>query len=192
VVVFLHGMFASAGVLRPMRERVGRLPGIRTAALSYLTGPGADELSTRLGTLLSELPASCSIHLVGHSMGGVVARYFAVKVGDPRVVSTIALASPFGGIRQLGALRFEGARDLDADSRVLREVRLTRPARPIPHLSIVAGSDALVSTPSAHALPDGEVVVLPGRGHNTVLFDDEAIAAVVRRVRELGPGNAAR
>jgi len=183
VVVFMHGLFASAGVLRPMRERVERALGVRTATLSYLTGPSATELAARLGALVDALPRDAPLHLVGHSMGGVVTRYYAVKLAPHRVRSTIALASPFGGIRGLGALPFDGARDLAENSPILRELRLARPPRPVPHLSIIAGSDALVSSPAAHALPDGEVHVLPDRGHNTVLFDDEAIALVIRTLR---------
>ncbi|MFO0553120.1 MAG: hypothetical protein U0271_32330 [Polyangiaceae bacterium] len=184
VVVFLHGLFASAGVLRPMRQRVGRHPRIHTAAFSYLPGPGAQAIADRLDELLTLLPSAALIHLVGHSLGGIVARYHAVKASDPRIISTIALASPFGGVRGAKLLGFEGARDIDPDSPLLRELRLDATAH-IPHLSIIAGADMVTRDPVAHALPSGELVVLPDLGHNTVLFDREAISLVERRVLEI-------
>ena len=40
VVVCMHGLFATAGVLRPLRRRLDRHRGIHTAALTYPPGPG--------------------------------------------------------------------------------------------------------------------------------------------------------
>src|SRR5580692_3270252 len=39
VVVFLHGLFATAGVLRPLRAAVARHPFVHTATFTYLPGP---------------------------------------------------------------------------------------------------------------------------------------------------------
>jgi hypothetical protein len=74
------------------------------------------------------------------------------------------------------------ARDLDPDGPILREVRLAPTLAPIPHLSIIAGADALVPAPVSQALPHGDVVVLDGLGHNALLFDDGVAGHVVRRV----------
>src|SRR5689334_24845380 len=56
VVVFLHGLFASAGVLRPMRAQIMRHAGMHAAALSYGPGPGVDEIAGRLTGILRDLP----------------------------------------------------------------------------------------------------------------------------------------
>jgi triacylglycerol lipase len=180
IVVFLHGLFASAGVLQPMREHVGRHQHIHTAATSYLPGPGVELITARLASLLSELPSRAKVHLVGHSLGGIVARHYAVTAGDARIVSTIAMASPFGGIRGIGFLRFGGARDLDSESAILRRIR-SADIR-VPHLSIFAGADRLTRDTAAHAIPGGDIEVIDGIGHNTVLFDQRAIDSVELRV----------
>lgn len=192
VVVFLHGLFATAGVLRPMRRRVGRHDGVHTATLTYPPGPGLDAISDRLRALCDQLPGDARVHLVGHSLGGIAARFYAVTAGDPRVVSTVALGSPFGGIRGASLLGFAGARDLDPDSLPLRRIRLHAHARgederQVPHLSIVAGADAFVRSPASHVLAGAESVVLEGRGHNTLLFDREAIRLVERHVLAYRP-----
>ncbi len=182
VVVFLHGLFASAGVLRPMRAQIMRHVGMHAAALSYAPGPGVDAIASRLAVLLQDLPATSRIHLVGHSLGGIVARHFALEAVDARVVQTISLASPFAGVPRAAWLGFEGARDLDPDSPLLRSLRLRSGAHAVPHLSIIAGADSLVKSPIAHALPGGDVTVMKDRGHNTLLFDEEVARVVERRI----------
>lgn len=182
VVVFLHGLFASAGVLRPMRAQIVRHAGMHAAALSYAPGPGVDEIASRLTELLGALPRTTRIHLVGHSLGGIVVRYYAQETGDERVVQTISLASPFGGVPRAAWLGFEGARDLDPDSPLLLRLRLRSGTHTVPHLSIIAGADSLVKAPIAHALPGGDVTVMKDRGHNTLLFDEEVARVVERRI----------
>ena len=181
VVVGLHGLFASGGVMRPLRARLER-HGVATAAMSYLAGPGIATLAERLGEWLAAL-GPARIHLVGHSLGGIVARYYAVHGGDERVVQTISLASPFAGVRVGGALRLglsvPLARDLDDASALLRELRLARGA---PHLSLIAKDDHMFSAPLSHALPGGDVVVVDDCGHNAMLFDERVAEHVTRRI----------
>jgi pimeloyl-ACP methyl ester carboxylesterase len=183
IVVLLHGLFATAGVLRPLRRALERHRGVHSAALTYAPGPGVEELAQKLGSLVRELPEGARLHLVGHSMGGVVARYFAQEIGDPRVAQTISMASPFAGIKRAALLGFGGARDLDPQSELLRRVRLGAAGSPqIPHLSIIAASDVIVPAPISHALPGGEVALMEGRGHNALLFDAEVAGLIERRV----------
>lgn len=182
VVIFLHGLFATAGVLRPMRAAIARHPSLHTAALTYFPGPGVEEIAAKLVGLAGALPSDARLHLVGHSLGGIVARYFALESGDPRVVQTISMATPFAGVPRAKWLGIASTRDLDRGSPILRRIALHPRAASIPHLSIVAGADNLAGSPISNALPGGDVLVLDDRGHNTLLFDDEATRAVELRV----------
>jgi pimeloyl-ACP methyl ester carboxylesterase len=197
VVVLLHGLFASAGVLRPLRAAISSrspappAPAIHTAALSYPPGPGIEALAGRLGAVLRELPRGVRLHLCGHSVGGIVCNLYAQESGDPRVVQTISMATPFGGVPGARLLGFDCARDLAPNSPMLRRILLGAARSGIPHLSIIAGSDTMVRSPVAHALPGGEVRIMHGRGHNTLLFDPEVAALIVRRVLDLRAERAA-
>jgi pimeloyl-ACP methyl ester carboxylesterase len=184
VVVFLHGLFATAGVLRPLRAAVARHPFLHTAALTYPPGPGVATIAKQLEALVSAIPGTARLHLVGHSLGGIVARYFALEANDPRVVQTISLATPFYGVRKAAWLGLETTRDLHPNSHVLRRILLHPDTARIPHLSIVAGADTLIESPIAHALPGGDVLLMDGRGHNTLLFDEDTARAVERRILE--------
>lgn len=185
IVVLLHGLFATAGVLRPLRRALGRHTDLHTAAITYPPGPGVADLAERLRAFIAELPEGARLHLVGHSMGGVVARFFAQEIGDGRVAQTISMASPFAGVRGARMLGFGSARDIDPESPLLKRLRLgASAAEHIPHMSIIAENDALITSPVAHALPGSEVVIMRGRGHNTLLFDEEVARLVERRVLE--------
>ena len=186
VVVCLHGIFATAGVLRPLRDRLERHDGVHTATLTYPAGPGIETLARRLAELVAELPDAVQVHLVGHSLGGVVARYFAQEIGDPRVVQTISLASPFAGVAATRWLGVGVARDLSPQSPLLRQLRLGAHRKlALPHLSLVAEADALLPAPMSHALPGGDVTLIRRCGHNTMLFDDTVARHVERRVLSL-------
>jgi pimeloyl-ACP methyl ester carboxylesterase len=180
VVVCLHGLFATAGVLRPLRRRLERHPGVYTATMTYPVGPGVVALARMLRELCAQLPAGVHLHLLGHSVGGIVARYYAQEIGDPRVVQTLSMAAPFSGVRLTSRLPVEVARDLDPRSPLLRRMRLA--SSPVPHHSLVADGDRLLEAPLSHALPGGEVTVIPRCGHNTLLFHSQAAIVVERSV----------
>lgn len=184
VAVFLHGLFATAGVLRPLRFAITRHPFVHAAALTYLPGPGVPAIAEQLRRLCAALPEGARLHLVGHSLGGIVTRWFALESGDRRVVQTISLATPFGGVPRAAWLGVDTGRDLRPGSAVLRRILLHPDAGRVPHLSIVAGADTVVESPIAHALPGGEVLVREGVGHNALLFDDQAARAVEGRILE--------
>jgi pimeloyl-ACP methyl ester carboxylesterase len=182
VIVFVHGLLATAGVLRPLRAAIARHPFLHTAALTYFPGPGVPAIAEQLGKVVSALPAGARLHLCGHSLGGVVARWFALESPDLRVVETISLAAPFAGVPSAAWLGVPTVRDLRPGSSVLRRILLHPDAARIPHLSIVAEADTLLPAPRSHALPGGDVIVMEGRGHNTLLFDEDVARAVERRV----------
>jgi triacylglycerol lipase len=186
VVVLVHGFMATAGVFRPMRKRLERVAGARVASFSHAPGLGVERIAGQLAKLVERIPAGTRIHLVGHSLGGIVARWYVQEMGGhARVAQTISLATPFGGARIAERFRVFVGNDLHAESKVLTRLREgALAAGGVPHTSIAGADDRMVSPPSCARFGNGEVIVLGGRGHNQLLFDREAIDLVVRRVIE--------
>ena len=182
VVVLVHGFLATAGVLRPLREALETRASVGVATFTHPPGIGVTELAGRVGELVGRLGAE-RIHLVGHSIGGLAARWFVQELGgDPRVVQTLSLASPFWGVRRSWLLPGPLARELEPESALLATLRAGM-GQGVPHYAVSGSHDVVVGP--AGALGSAEESVADGCGHNAVLYDPAVLAGVVRRVRPL-------
>jgi triacylglycerol lipase len=190
VVFLLHGVLATAGVFGPLEARLRRAGVEHVASFTYLPFRGVASLSQELRTACLRIPERARLHLVGHSLGGVVARHFVQEGGGgARVRQTISLASPFHGTEVVRRLPSGLAhltpltRELAPDSELLG--RLREPGRwqaGVPHTSFVAAGDMMVTPASSAAFPHGEVIVIEGVGHNALLFDAGVAEQVCERI----------
>ncbi|HEY3822092.1 MAG TPA: alpha/beta fold hydrolase [Polyangiaceae bacterium] len=181
VVVLVHGFFASAGVFRPLRARLERETGAHVATFTHAPGVGIRRIAGRLARLVDQFPPGTRVTVVGHSLGGVVARWYVQELGGhERVARTISLASPFGGIDV--PPYFVGA-DLHEQSALLRRLRERAHLCGVPHTSIVGQEDTVVVGVETASLGFGDVVVLPRRGHNALLFCDRVAGLVIDAVK---------
>jgi alpha-beta hydrolase superfamily lysophospholipase len=183
VVVLVHGFLASAGVFRPLRARLEREAGTRVATFTHAPGVGIRRIARRLAELVERFPRSVRVTVVGHSLGGVVARWYVQEMGGhARVARTISLGSPFGGI---DVPPFLVGADLHEQSRLLKRLRENAHVCAVPHTSIVAQHDTVVAGVQTACLGFGDVVILPERGHNGLLFCEKVASLVIDRVREV-------
>jgi Palmitoyl protein thioesterase len=181
VVVLVHGFCASAGVFRPLRARLERETGARVATFTHAPGVGIRRIARSLSELVSQIPDQTHITVVGHSLGGVVARWYVQEMGgDARVDHTISLGSPFGGV---DVPRYLVGADLHVSSALLKRLREHAGECDVPHTSVVASEDRLVVGLKTACLGIGDVVVLRDRGHNALLFDEAVAGLVIDRVR---------
>ena len=196
LVVLLHGLFATAGAMAYLRGHIEGRTRARTASFSFLPASDVRRLADRLAHFLSGVPAGVRIHLLGHSLGGVVARYYVqVSPTDPRVVQTISLAAPFGGSRVAELVPRWLAGELDRGSPILELIeRCWSTGARVPHTSFVASHDQWVVPADSAAYAHGEVVRMDARGHNTLLFDEavaERIVACIERAQAAAAPTAA-
>jgi triacylglycerol lipase len=178
VAVLIHGFLATAGVFRPMRAALEEA-GVAVASFSYAPGRSVESVAKQLAALVKKIPPKARVHIIGHSLGGVVARYYVQHLGGhDRVTQTVSLASPFHGTPRARPFSWL-VRDLQPDSRLLESVRACPTHVRVPHTSIVAGNDRLIPPHSAR-FPGAPVIVLPDRGHNTLLFDREVVRIILQ------------
>jgi alpha-beta hydrolase superfamily lysophospholipase len=181
VAVLVHGFLATAGVLRPLARRLEQTRGVRSASFTHLPGEGIARIAERLAELVSELTKDVQrLHLIGHSVGGLAVRYFVTETGgDPRVVQSISIASPFFGLPRASLLPGQLGRDLHRESSLLARLRAGIPGS-VPHFSIAGTHDAVVE--SGALTPSAERLLASGCGHNAVLYDPEVEREIVGRV----------
>ena len=93
-----RAFLATAGVFRPMRKRLRRETGALVASFSHAPGLGVKRIAGQLARLIDRIPHGTRIHLVGHSLGGLVARWYVQEMrghSDIRVTrSYVDVSSP--------------------------------------------------------------------------------------------------
>ena len=186
VVVFVHGFMAAGPVFDPMREHVERVTELPTVDFTYGPHVGFDEIVERFASHVDRVvPRDACVSLVGHSLGGIVARWWLQEQGGlGRADRLITLATPHAGTET--ARRWPGsiAAALRPGSPVLVRLARGRAEVGIPHVAVVAGADRMCSPPSSAAKLDGaEVHWLEGLGHNEMLYDPRVLDIVARSLR---------
>ena len=140
----------------------------------------ADRLVVEVERILAETGAD-KIHLLGHSLGGVViAQAIADGRLNGRVDTVITLASPFGGspwanLFPVGAI----VRALRQDSPLLRRLASAPAPDGVRWLAFTAGLDVIV--PSLRAVPVHarvETVTVRGVGHLGMLLNKQAVGRI--------------
>jgi len=94
-VILLHGFGGSRANLLALAAYL-RLAGFDN--LSYFEYPRwqtVDDSAARLGRIVEEKSGAKGAHLIGHSLGGAVARRYAVRAPKGAVRSLVTLGSPY-------------------------------------------------------------------------------------------------
>jgi triacylglycerol lipase len=181
-VLFVHGFMAAGPVFEPMRAHVERSLGVTTVDFTY--GPMArfEEVAARFANLADQHAARGPIDLVGHSLGGLIARWYVQELGGARHTRRlVTLATPHAGTSAARIAPVPLARALRPGSDVLVRLGDGRArARAVVHTAIVAGADRMITPPtSASALDDADVHWFDELGHNELLYDRGVYARVV-------------
>ncbi len=193
LTVFVHGYFAAAGVFDPLSKhlaRVGVAP--RQLHFSYMPAGSIDSLARRLDERVREVHGDRPVRIVGHSLGGLIGRYYAQVLGRP-VDALVCLATPHAGTtRSKKWLPLQLAREIAPGSETLALLERTRDRLDgVRVCSIVAAHDATVIPWRNAVLAGHEVVGVPALAHQAMLFDRD-VWGHIERVLRLGHVRAAR
>jgi pimeloyl-ACP methyl ester carboxylesterase len=187
VVIFVHGYMAAGAVFDPMRARVERELGLPTADFSYGPFGTFDQIVELLADhIAGAVHAEARVSLVGHSLGGLIARWYAQERPPERTVDRlVTLATPHAGTDSARFAPGSLGAALRPGSVVVERLKAGRSTcEHIPHVSLVAGRDRMCSPPeSAASLESAEVVWIDDLGHNELLFDERVHRTVVHALR---------
>jgi pimeloyl-ACP methyl ester carboxylesterase len=183
VVAFVHGWGAAGAVFEPLRERVERELSLPTVDFTYRSSWSFERVTAALAERLDPLARDGrEIDLVGHSLGGLLSRWWVQEMdGAAGVRRVVTLATPHAGTRSARIAPGPLREALLPGSPVVQRLAAGRArAARIAHTAFVAGADLMVTPPaSAAALPGAEVRWFDGVGHNAILFERAVHDAVV-------------
>jgi pimeloyl-ACP methyl ester carboxylesterase len=169
-VVLLHGYLANRSTLFPLAAYL-RLRGVKQILhFDYDSRAGVERAARELREFLRRHVRGGRIDLVGHSLGGLVARVYVEALGGARRVDRcVTLGTPHRGTYNSYWLWSRVGGELRPDSPLLARLAGSAPAvRGVRFLSLIAGSDNLV-IPRVFA-GHGQEVVIQDVGHVSMLF----------------------
>jgi pimeloyl-ACP methyl ester carboxylesterase len=160
-IVFVHGFLGDRSNFRALEDALAARGQTNVAYFEYLPRLDWPRLATRLGRAVDAVRAASGarrVDVVGHSLGGLVARYLVDMRPDAPIRRLVTLGAPyFGSPMPPNELAVFGSHD---------------PIVPVPHPEY--GPHA------PHLGPGGRAVVVPECGHWGLLVHDHALREVTR------------
>jgi triacylglycerol esterase/lipase EstA (alpha/beta hydrolase family) len=182
-VLLVHGVLCNRGAMEDLRRELSARGIQPLYTMSY--GPPlasierfADQLAGKIDTILAATGAS-RVALVGHSMGGLVARAYLRRYGPDKVSAVIMLGTPHHG--SVHAWLFPGTslRQLRPNSAWLGELNRGAIAPPgVRVVSVWSRHDSMVAPQTSSQLDGAVNIVVHGIGHNA-LVSSRRVAALV-------------
>jgi pimeloyl-ACP methyl ester carboxylesterase len=182
-VVVVPGYLANRTCFLPLAAYLKARGASRVLAYEYASKHGIERAAIELREFLRRHVRGGRIDLVGHSLGGLVARLYLQELGGTRRVDRcVTLGTPHRGTYNAYWLTSRVARELRPDSALLARLESSRAAAAsVRFTSIVAGSDNIV-IPRVFAAAHEDLVHVPHVGHMGLLFSPTVFRTVAARL----------
>jgi pimeloyl-ACP methyl ester carboxylesterase len=141
----------------------------------------------QLGWFVDQVRATtgaAEVDIIGHSMGGVVARYYVTLGGGDRSVHRlITLGSPHAGTDVSAVGIGHASRELLFGSKLVTRIATAPAPEHAKITTILSDADALVPAAKQPAIAGAERIVYPDLGHVALLGSRRVANAIVERLR---------
>jgi pimeloyl-ACP methyl ester carboxylesterase len=195
-ILLLHGMVDNSSVFTVLRRGLTRrgFGQVLTVNYSPLT-MDVRVAARRLAETVEDLVATTGyrrVHVVGHSLGGLVARYYVQRLGgDARVHTLVTLGTPHGGTVPAYLLPLRLGRQLRPGSDLMAELASPAPGCRTRFLSYWSDLDQMIIPKSAAQLhhPDlvARNVLVSGVGHLSFAIDRRVVREIGVELAQLDP-----
>ncbi|MGY1635095.1 esterase/lipase family protein [Geodermatophilus sp. SYSU D00742] len=194
-VVLVHGLVDNHSIFAVMRRSLRRRGFAHVCSWNY--SPLLTDLARGARALGDHLERVCEqtgherVHVVGHSLGGLIARYHVQRQdGDRRVESLVTLGTPHQGSVLAHLVPTPLVRQLRPGSPVLRELAEPAPGVRTPVTAIYSDLDQVVLPTTAGRCEHPDLLVrnvlVRGVGHMSLPFHRgvvDEVAATLAGVR---------
>jgi hypothetical protein len=193
-IILIHGIIDNHTVFAFLRRALNRRGFGRVITLNY--SPLSDDIprvARRLKSLVEKVRRETGyerVHVIGHSMGGVVARYYVQCLGgDKRVHTLVTLGSPHSGTLPAYLVPHSVVKQMRPDSPIVRE--LDAPASPCRTRMVAIWSDLdqmIIPKRNARIVhPDlnARNVFIRGVGHMSFPVDGRVVHEICTTLAQL-------
>lgn len=193
-ILLVHGIVSNRSIFTLLRRGLTRRGFSHVYAMNYATvATDVRASALRLAEEVERIVEATGferIHVIGHSLGGLIARYYVTRLaGDARVHTLVTLGTPHQGTWAAYALPSRLMRQMRPGSGLMREL-----AAPVPHcrtrfISYWSDADTAVVPQRSGALthPDlsARSVRLHGAGHLTLPMLGEVVHGISAALAQL-------
>ncbi len=186
-ILLVHGIVSNRSIFTLLRRGLTRRGFTNVFAMNYSTvATDVRTAALRLAEEVEEVVAESGyerIHVIGHSLGGLIGRYYVTRLGgDARVHTLVTLGTPHEGTWAAYAVPTRLMRQMRPDSALMREL-----ARPVHgcrtrFISYWSDSDAAILPQHSAALRHRDLrarnVRLHGAGHLTLPMLGEVVHGI--------------
>ena len=188
-IILLHGLFQNRSCMYWLQYQL-RATGY-TRVISISTPPWRDleTLTEKLAKKVDELNIKWNaekVILIGHSMGGIIARnYIQNRGGNKHTLAMITIGSPHHGsklapfaVSSMGKLLLPG-------SEFLRQFNQVNWPQEVKAFSLFTRYDNIVLPAETAKMDGAQNIELDGMGHTSLLFHPKSIQSVTRTLSEI-------
>ena len=182
-VLLLHGVLCNAGMWRGTIRRLAAAGcgpvytmtyGPPTASIEHF----ADQLAAKIDAMRAATGAA-RVSLVGHSMGGVVARAYLRRYGGATVRCLVTVGAPHHGSVHAWMFFGECLAQIRPGNAWLAALNADVDPPPTRIVSLWSWHDSMVAPQASAELPGADNVEFTGIGHNALVDHPAIVARVV-------------
>src|SRR5579875_751799 len=193
-ILMIHGLIDNRSIFTLLRRHLRRRGFGRVWTTNYQVWTSDVRVAAR--RLATTVEAICEetgyerIHVVGHSMGGLVARYYVQRLGgDDRVHTLVTLGTPHQGTRAARLLPRGVCRQLTPSSQVVDELAEPAPGCRTRFVSFWSDLDALMSPKRVARIEHPDLnarnILVRGVGHMSLPIDRRIVREIAATLAHL-------
>ncbi len=193
-ILLVHGLVDNRSVFTVLRRALRRRGFGRVLTLNY--SPFTSDVRTAAAQLAALVEKTCEatgherVHVVGHSLGGVVARYYVqVMGGDARVHTLCTLGSPHSGTWAAHLLPSRLVRQLRPGSALLAQLAAPAPGCRTRFVAFWSDLDQLIVPTSSARVDHPDLaarnVLVRRVGHMSLPIDGRVVHAIATLLANL-------
>ncbi|MFN8125692.1 MAG: alpha/beta fold hydrolase [Candidatus Nanopelagicales bacterium] len=193
-IILLHGVVDNRSIFALLRRGLRRRGFGRVVALNY--SPLSQDIravAERLAQLIEEVVRETGyerVHVVGHSMGGLVGRYYVQRMGgDERVHTLVTLGSPHAGTAPARLVPIPVSQQMAPNSDIVQELDAPAPGCRTRFLSVWSDLDQMIipkrSARLVHPDLNARNVFVRGVGHMSLPVDGRVVHEICTTLAHL-------